>query len=132
MSNPDSSSVQALLQDLQARFTVFRNAQPLAIGIDAAILQRLPETDRKALRGALRLHTGSTRYLKALQGAQQRFDLDGNPAGEVSPAQRSHAGEILKTRFQKTAQARKAQAEAEAAAARQREKLSQLVEKFSR
>lgn len=129
-SHPDTA--RALLRELQVHFAVFRDARPLAIGIDAAILTRLPETDRKTLRGALRLHTGSTRYLKALQEADQRVDLDGNPAGEVTPAQRSHAADTLKARFQKAAELRKAQAEAAAAEARQKEKLTQLVAKFSR
>jgi ProP effector len=132
MTVPDTDPTRALLQDLQARFAVFRDAQPLAIGIDAAILSRLPETNHKTLRAALRFHTGSTRYLKALQGASHRVDLDGNPAGEVSPAQRRHAADTLKARFQKAAQVRKAQAEAAEGEARQKEKLTQLVAKFSR
>lgn len=132
MTHADPSNHQSLLQDLQACFPVFRDAQPLAIGIDGAILQRQPSVDRNLLRRALHQYTTSTRYLKVLQGAHQRFDLDGNPAGEVSEDQRAHAAETLKMRFQKMAQIRKEKAEAAAAAARQQEKLSRLVSKFSR
>ena len=131
MKSSSPSPARTLLQDLQAQFAVFRDAQPLAIGIDAAILLRLPELDRQVLRSALRQHTASTRYLKTLQAASQRFDLDGKVAGEVSEAQRSHAAETLKSRFQQAAQLRKEQAEAAAAAARQQQKLTQLVAKFS-
>lgn len=132
MTNSSISPARTLLQDLQARFAVFRDAQPLAIGIDAAILLQLPELDRQVLRSALRQHTASTRYLKALQAANHRVDLDGNVAGEVSEAQRNHAAETLKARFQKSAQLQKEKAEAAAAAARQQEKLTQLAAKFSR
>lgn len=132
MTDSSPNPARALLQELQAQFPVFRDARPLAIGIDAALLLRLPALNRQVLRSALRQHTASTRYLKALQAATQRFDLDGNEAGEVSEAQRAHAAETLKSRFQKAAQLRKEQAEAAAAAARQQEKLSQLVSKFSR
>jgi ProP effector len=51
-------------------FAVFRDTQPLAIVIEAAILLRLPALDRQVLRSALRQHTGSTRYLKMLQSAR--------------------------------------------------------------
>jgi ProP effector len=132
MTNSSLSPARSLLQDLQARFAVFRDAQPLAIGIDAAILLKLPEMDRQVLRRALRQHTASTRYLKALRSANHRFDLDGNVAGEVSETQRNHAAETLKARFQKSAQLQKEEAEAAAAAARQQEKLTQLAAKFSR
>jgi ProP effector len=86
--------------------------QPLAIGIDAAIVARLPDLDRKALRAALRRHTGSIRYPKAMQEATARVDLDGNPTGEVTPAQRRHAADTLKLRFQQAAKVRQAQAAA--------------------
>jgi ProP effector len=132
MTNTSSSPARTLLQDLQAQFAVFRDARPLAIGIDAAILARVLELDQQALRSALRQHTGSTRYLNALLAGSQRFDLDGNVAGEVSEAQRKHAAETLKSRFQKAAQLRKEQAEAAAVTARQQQKLTHLVAKFSR
>src|SRR5574338_71045 len=132
MTDPTPSLSRILLQDLRARFIAFRDTLPLAIGIDEAILAKLPEVDRKLLRSALREHTASTRYLKALQSASERFDLDGNPAGKVTEAQRNLAGETLKARFQKAAQIRKEKAEVEAAAARQQKKLTDLVAKFSR
>lgn len=121
-----------LLKKLQAVSPTFRDCQPLAIRIDAAIHQRFPEFSRKALRTALRLHTSSTRYLKAVEKGDTRFDLDGHPAGEVTEAQRNHAAALLKERFAKAAQARRAQREAAEAERRRQEKLARLVDKFSR
>ena len=72
-------------------------------------------------------------------GFIQRVDLDGNPAGEVPEAHRTHAEETLRERFRKEAEQRKAQRkvereaeEAERAAQRRADKLNQLAAKFSR
>lgn len=133
------SDSRALLKDLHARFDIFRNHSPLAIGIDRQILAAQPELGKKALRLAMRSHTISTRYLKEMEKAAVRLNLDGTPAGEVTDENRTHAAELLRERFKKQAEQRKATEEAikaaeEAAKAEQRraEKLSQLADKFSR
>ena len=142
MTTPTENPVQnarALLKTLQQSFSVFRDYSPLAIGIDKQLLARCSEIDRKTLRVALGIHTHSLRYLKVMEKATHRIDLDGNTGDEVTPEHRSHASEILRERFKKDAERRRAQREAEAlarqaeAAERQRsEKLSQLVEKFGK
>ena len=137
---PDSPvDARALLKDLQGRFAVFREFSPLAIGIDKQLIAQDPDVNRKALRLALRSHTMSTRYLKEMQIARARLNLDGSPAGEVTDEARTHSGELLRERFRKQADQRKAEQESaraaqEAARAEQRrlEKLSQLTEKFGR
>ncbi len=111
---------------------MFRDCLPLAIGIDKQLLLRQPGLDRKPLRIALGIHTHSLRYLKTVERAAGRVDLDGNPAGEITPAHRSHASEVLKERLQKQAEQRRAQREAEALARQHAEKLGQLIEKFGR
>lgn len=137
---------RALLKDIHARFDVFRNHSPLAIGIDRQVFAVLPDLEKKALRLAMRSHTISTRYLKEMEKATVRLNLDGTPAGEVTDENRQHAAELLRERFKKQAEQRKAgqaaakaaeaaalAAEAAAQAEAQRlEKLSQLAEKFSR
>jgi len=137
---PDpTADARALQKDLQQRFAVFRNFSPLAIGIDKQLLAQQPELNRKALRMALRSHTMSTRYLKEMEKAAVRLNLDGTAAGEVTEDARTHSAELLRERFKKQAEQRKAEQEAaraeqEAAKAEQRrqEKLSQLTEKFGR
>jgi ProP effector len=130
---------RALLKDLHARFTVLGSHSPLAIGIDKQLLAQEPELDRKALRLALRSHTMSTRYLKEMQTARVRLNLDGSEAGEVTDEARAHAAEQLRERFKKQAEQRRAgEAAAKAAEAaalaeqRRLEKLSLLTEKFGR
>ena len=123
---------RALLKDLQGRFDVFRNFSPLAIGIDKQLIAQEPDLNRKALRLALRSHTMSTRYLKEMQIASARLNLDGSAAGEVTDEARTHSGELLRERFKKQAEQRKAEQEAAKAEQRRVEKLNQLAEKFGR
>lgn len=121
-----------LLKELQESFPVFRDCQPLAIGIDKQLLTRVPGLHRKTLRIALAMHTHSLRYLKTMAGATGRFDLDGQPTGEVTDAHRGHAAELVKERLRKQAEERKLQREAEEQARRTTEKLGRLVDKFGR
>lgn len=130
VSNP-AQRARVLLKQLEDTFSVFKNAQPLAIGIDKQVIERLPDINRKELRVALSIHTHSVRYLKALEKATQRVDLDGNPAGEVAESHRTHASEILKERFKKVAEKRKEQEKIAREERRRDDKLRQLAEKFS-
>lgn len=140
--SPTPSPIQparTLLKDFQEKFVAFRDYMPLAIGIDKQLIALHPELSRKTLRIALGIHTNSLRYLKAMEKAKTRFDLDGNTADEVTELHRTHATTILRERFKKVAEQRKAQRASEEAAraaevaARQHaEKLNQLTAKFSR
>lgn len=137
MNTPDTTpspvqNARALSKELQAKFAVFRDCMPLAIGIDKQLLARIPELDRKLLRIALGIHTNSLRYLKVMEKATVRFDLDGNAADEVTDVHRAHASKVISERFKKDAERRKAQREAELQARQRTEKLGQLVEKFGR
>ena len=132
-TTPDKPiDARVLLKDLQTRFDVFRNFSPLAIGIDKQVFAQLPEVSKKALRLAMRSHTISTRYLKEMEKATHRLNLDGSPAGEVTEENRQHAGELLKERFKKQAEQRKAAEAAARAEAMKQQKLQQLTEKFGR
>ena len=134
-----AQNARILLKDLQEKFAAFREYMPLAIGIDKQLIARCPELNRKVMRMALGMHVNSLRYLKGMEKATVRFDLDGNTSDAVTDVHRTHASEILRERFKKNADHRKAQRIAEEAArvaeveAQQRaEKLSQLTAKFSR
>ncbi|MFM2057988.1 MAG: hypothetical protein RLY71_2373 [Pseudomonadota bacterium] len=59
--------------------------KPLKLRIQADIQQRAPGVFTKQVLSAfLRRYTGGTAYLLALTRTKQRFDLDGQPAGELS------------------------------------------------
>lgn len=76
----------------------------------------------------MRLHTASTRYLKARAAEPTRYDLDGNPAGTVTSEQRDQAAKELRERFRREAEQRKQE---QLVPERQR-KLIQLAEKFNK
>lgn len=144
MDSPTSSpsAVQEprhLLKQLEKNFAVFRDPVPLAIGIDKQIMAQLPDTERAVLRTALRMHTKSSRYLRAMAKATVRSNLDGSPADEITDIHRTHAATLLQERAKKEAEQRKAVRQAQEAqrkldeAAKLRaEKLNQLAAKFSR
>jgi ProP effector len=130
-----AQSARSLLKQFQHDFPAFRNCLPLAIGIDKQILARLPQLDRKTMRAALGIHTGSLRYLRAMEKATVRYDLDGTPGAEVTDTHRTHAKEVLQQRFKKEAERKKAErdaAQAEEANRLRQEKLQLLASKFSR
>jgi ProP effector len=132
---PAAMSARTLLKQLQHQFPAFRNCLPLAIGIDKQLLARMPDLDRKTMRAALGIHTGSLRYLRAMEKATVRYDLDGAPGTGVTDTHRLHAKEVLQQRFKKEAERKKAErdaAQAEEANRLRQEKLLQLASKFSR
>jgi ProP effector len=134
-SAPAAMSARTLLKQLQHQFPAFRNCLPLAIGIDKQLLARMPDLDRKTMRAALGIHTGSLRYLRAMEKATVRYDLDGTAGAEVTDTHRQHAKEVLQQRFKKEAERKKAEreaAQAEEASRLRQEKLLQLASKFSR
>ena len=94
-------AARALLKKLQQDFPSFRECLPLAIGIDKQLIARQPDLSRKLLRIALGQHTNSLRYLKALEKATHRFDLDGKPGEPLTDEHRKHAATTLRERFKK-------------------------------
>jgi len=139
---PDSAEIQTskdMLKALRQEFAVFGDFKPLAIGIDKQLMALRPDFSKKLLRPAMGLHTRSIPYLKSLQSAEVRFNLDGSPADPVSPAQRELASQTLREHFKARADKHKAekaqQAAAAAAVAAEQERLRKLIElaeKFGR
>ena len=73
--------------------------KPVKLRIQADIQERAPGKFSKAqLSAFLRRHTGGTGYLIALTQAKTRFDLDGNPAGEITEEHLAAAKEELARR----------------------------------
>jgi len=121
----------AVLISLRSTFPVFQECRPLAIGIHKAVLERIPGINPQQLRLAMRMHTASARYLKALTNGETRFDLDGNTAGAVTPEQKEQALDTLRERFRKGAEQHKAQLLAQQQEQQRQEKLIRLAEKFN-
>lgn len=134
MSGSDSKPrdpQHAVLISLRSTFPVFQECRPLAIGIHKGVLERIPDINPQQLRLAMRMHTASARYLKALTNGETRFDLDGNAAGAVTPEQKEQALDTLPERFRKGAEKHKAQVLTLQQEQQRQEKLVKLAEKFS-
>ena len=87
--------------------------KPLKLRIQVDINERAPGLFSKpALSAFFRRHTTSTAYLIALGKAASRFDLDGQPAGELSEEHRQLARDELTRRRQITRE-REQQAQAQ-------------------
>lgn len=72
---------------------------PLKLRIQADIQERAPGVFTKAVLSAfLRRYTGNHAYLVGLTKATQRFDLDGQAAGEITDEHRAAANEELARR----------------------------------
>lgn len=87
--------------ELKQRFpALFGGApKPLKLRIQADIQERAPGVfSKQALSAFFRRYTGGTGYLIAMTKSPHRFDLDGNPAGEISEEHRQVASEELARR----------------------------------
>jgi sRNA-binding protein len=95
------SNAAACADQLKALFPALfvGPAKPLKLKIQADIQERAPGTfTKQALSAFFRRYTGSTSYLVALTRAPHRFDLDGQPAGEIAQEHRQAATEELERR----------------------------------
>ena len=91
----------ACAQQLKQRFpALFVGApKPLKLRIQIDIQQRAPGVfTKQALSAFFRRYTGSTAYLIAVSRARQRFDLEGQPNGELSEEHRQLALDELARR----------------------------------
>lgn len=78
---------QTLLRERYPALFAAADPKPLKIGIHKDLLERHPELDLSGLKRALTLYTGRFSYQKLLKAGAVRFDLDGQPAGEVTEEQ---------------------------------------------
>lgn len=74
------------------------NPRPMAVGIDAAIKA---DMNARQLSGkglvlfSLGRYATHRKYLQSLVAGGPRYDLNGNPCGEVTPEEQKHAAERL-------------------------------------
>jgi hypothetical protein len=98
---PGAMTLETCTQQLKARFPkLFTGApKPLKLRIQADIQQRAPGVFSKpALSAFFRRYTGSHGYLLALTKATHRFNLDGEPDGDLADEHRKAAVDELARR----------------------------------
>ncbi len=80
-------------------FVVWREQQPLALGIERQIFQLIAQQNlsasKRVVQKLLHQHTHQRHYLLKVGQGGERFNLDGTEAGTILPAEREHAGRLL-------------------------------------
>lgn len=110
MMNPEPLDHNALLATLRARYPVFQERQPLALGSGRELMAAAPDlgVSKVTMKRWLRAWVTSTPYLKALatDGAA-RYALDGTPGDPVSPDHQEHARKEVARRLALQAKSRR-------------------------
>ena len=113
-------------------FTQGPDLRPLSLQIHKDLLKfrgENPQLSGRVLNEVLKRHTTSYGYLYGLSKNDKRYDLDGNPVGEVTPAHRAWARSTLKLKQKEAQRIRK---EDRKSFKEQRKKLPALTESRSR
>ena len=99
-TRPELSAAECVQRLKQLSPALFGGTpKPLKLRIQLDIQERAPGVFTKATLSAFfRRHTGSTAYLLAVAKGTQRFDLDGQPSGEIADEHRKVAGDELARR----------------------------------
>ena len=84
------------LTELWPQAFSLKNPRPLSVGIVDAIAAELNACGHGAVRYALKSYTGNIRYIRVLAAGGPRYNLHGEPEGEVTPEQQQRAEQMLK------------------------------------
>lgn len=80
-------------KSLGKKYRVMGKNLPLMIGVTEELISRHPEIELSIMVSVLRTHFGSPYYRRAVSKGGPRYDLDGNPCGEVSQEARADGAE---------------------------------------
>lgn len=82
-------------------FVVWREQQPLALGIERQIFQLIAQQNlsasKRVVQKLLYQHTHQRHYLLKVGQGGARFNLDGSADGVILPAECEHVGRLLAT-----------------------------------
>ena len=105
-SRPKAADSFPILEKLAAFYPQLFGAVflPLKRGIFQDLMAAHPDAlDREALKGALALHTRSTRYLTTVAAGEKRHDLQGQPVEDMAPEHVYHSLlEVFRRRHNRT------------------------------
>jgi len=90
-------ATDALLDDIRAKFPAFAQYLPLSGGIEQELSRQYPDDPTWRVIAALRRHVNEIPYLKSELRNQERFNLMGDPVGEVTPAERAYVRSKLRS-----------------------------------
>jgi hypothetical protein len=93
---PHQGATDALLADFRARFPAFSDYLPLVGGIEQELGCHYPDEPTWRVIAALRRHVNEVPYLKAALRQPERFNLMGEPVGEVTSVERAYVRRKLR------------------------------------
>jgi hypothetical protein len=93
---PTASRTDELVAEMEREFGALRDFLPLVSGIEDELARHYSEDASWRVIAALKRHVAKRAYLRAILRYQQRFDLTGEPKGEVTEEERLHARDQLK------------------------------------
>ncbi len=92
---PSELRMDALDKQLCGAFSIWRDHQPLALGIEKSIFRFIAaqhiSASKRVVQKLLKRHTSTRSYRDNILQQAQRYELDGSPAGEVSQIDKDHA-----------------------------------------
>src|SRR5574343_1442321 len=97
------SQTEMIAAHVYAKYDVFKQFRPLALGIHEALIAALPQFDAQLVSRVLANHCRRQRYLKALARGGKRFDLALKAVGEVTAEEKAAAERMCQARADKAA-----------------------------
>ena len=92
---PGELRLAALDKQLANTFTIWRDHQPLALGIEKSLFRFIAEhhisASKRVVQKLLKRHTSAQPYLDNILQQTRRYELDGTPAGEISQLDKDYA-----------------------------------------
>jgi len=89
------------LNDSLNAYPVWRNHQPLSLGIEKQVFRHVAElhlsASKRVVQKLLHYQTHNRRYLQNVAGGGTRHNLDGTDGGAVLPHERDHAARDMAT-----------------------------------
>lgn len=97
------SQTEMIAAHVYAKYDVFKQFRPLALGIHEVLIAALPQFDAQLVSRVLANHCRRQRYLKALARGGKRFDLALKAVGEVTAEEKAAAERMCQARAEKVA-----------------------------
>ena len=92
---PSELRMEALDKQLCATFSIWRDHQPLALGIEKSLFRFIAvqhlSASKRVVQKLLKRHTSTQSYRENIQQQALRYELDGSPAGVISQLDKDHA-----------------------------------------
>lgn len=95
------SQTEMIAAHVYAKYDVFKQFRPLALGIHETLIAELPQFEPQLVSRMLANHCRRQRYVKSLARGGKRFDLMLKPVGVVSAEEKAAAERMCLPKVEK-------------------------------